>query len=126
MVAHNNLGIGLRELGQGDEALEHFRRAVELEPAFAPAQTNLGQMLLDLGQAEEALPHSQEAVRLDPNSAVLHHNLGQRAAGARSARRRQGCVPGSVAAESEAGPGQRPSRAGACSARASSPTPWSG
>ena len=54
----------------------HFQRAVELDPAFAPAQTNLGQILLDLGQADEALPHCQEAVRLDPNSAVLHHNLG--------------------------------------------------
>ena len=52
------------KLGRRDEALEHFRRAVELEPAFAPARTNLGQMLLDRGQAEEALPHCQEAVRL--------------------------------------------------------------
>ena len=74
--AHKNLGIGLRELKQADEALEHFKSAVELDPAFVPAQTNLGQMLLDLGHADLALPHSQEAARLDPNSAVLHHNLG--------------------------------------------------
>lgn len=76
MVAHSNLGIALRDLGRKEEALEHFRKAVELDVTFAPAQTNLGQTLLDLGQADEALPHSQEAVRLDPNSAVLHHNLG--------------------------------------------------
>ena len=62
--------------GAEDEALEHFRRAVELDATFAPAQTNLGQTLLDLGQAGRGLPHCQEAVRLDPNSAVLHHNLG--------------------------------------------------
>ena len=36
VVAHNNLGIGLRELGRRDEALEHFRRAVELEPRIRP------------------------------------------------------------------------------------------
>ena len=59
-----------------DEALDHFRRAVELDPASAPARTNLGQLLLDRGQAEEALPHCQEAVRLQPDLAALHHNLG--------------------------------------------------
>ncbi len=52
VVAHNNLGIGLRELGRKDEALDPASNArVELDPAFAPAQTNLGQILLDLGRA---------------------------------------------------------------------------
>ncbi len=55
---------------------EHFRRAVELEPNYAPARTNLGLLLLDCGQAEEALKHCQEATRLQPDTAALHHNLG--------------------------------------------------
>ena len=59
-----------------DEALAHFRRAVELDPADALARTNLGQMLLERDQAEEALPHCEEAVRLLPHAAALHHNLG--------------------------------------------------
>ena len=46
-MAHSNLGIALRDLGRKEEALEHFRSAVELDPTFAPAQTNLGQTLLD-------------------------------------------------------------------------------
>ena len=54
----------------------HFRRAVELDPSFAPARTNLGPGALDSGQAEEALPHCHEAVRLQPKMAALHHNLG--------------------------------------------------
>ena len=96
--------------GRGTRAIS--ARAVELDPAFAPAQTNLGQMLLDRGRAEEALPHCQEAVRLDPNSAVLHHNLGNVLAGAGPAGRRQGFVSGSVAAESQAGARQCPPRPG--------------
>ena len=119
MVAHNNLGIGLRELGQKDEALEQFRRAVELDAAFAPAQTNLGQTLLDRGQAEEALPHCQEAVRLDPNSAALHHNLGNALRVLERYGRGQGCLPRSAAARTRTWPSQRPSRAGACRPRAS-------
>jgi Flp pilus assembly protein TadD len=38
---HNNLGAVLQALGQGEEALEHFRRAVALDPANAPAKANL-------------------------------------------------------------------------------------
>ena len=75
-MAHNNLGIALREQGQSDEALVHFQRAVDLEPGFAPAQSNLGQLLLNRGESEAALVHCQEAVRLQPDTASLHHNLG--------------------------------------------------
>ena len=59
-----------------DEALAHFRRAVDLDPRDALARTNLGQMLLERDHAEEALPHCEEAVRLLPHAAALHHNLG--------------------------------------------------
>ena len=34
-TAHNNLGNLERERGHLDEALEHFRRAVRLDPAHA-------------------------------------------------------------------------------------------
>ncbi len=70
------MGIALRETGEVEAAIEHFRRAVELDPGFAAAQTNLGQIHLDRGEAEAALPHCQEAVRLQPNIAAMHHNLG--------------------------------------------------
>ena len=55
----------LRETGRLDEALVHFRRAVELDPADALARTNLGQMLLERGQAEEALPHVRGSGQAD-------------------------------------------------------------
>ena len=52
-MAHTNLGTALRALDEKDQALEHFRRAVAIDPNLAPAQTNLGQLLLDLGRAEQ-------------------------------------------------------------------------
>jgi tetratricopeptide (TPR) repeat protein len=75
VAVHNNLGISLRELKDVAGALGHFRRAVELEPAFAGAHTNLGLLLLDQNKPAEALPHCREAACLQPEVAALHHNL---------------------------------------------------
>ena len=42
---HNNLGVALAMQGKLDEAVEHFRRAVELDPDSVEAQTNLATAL---------------------------------------------------------------------------------
>ena len=39
--AHNNLGLALAERGAFAEAINEFRRAVEIDPAFVEAHTNL-------------------------------------------------------------------------------------
>jgi tetratricopeptide (TPR) repeat protein len=59
-----------------DQALQEFRRAVELEPNLASARNNLGVALLARGKATEALPHLQAAVDLDPGNATAYVNLG--------------------------------------------------
>jgi hypothetical protein len=38
---HNDLGVALASMGALDQALEHFRGAVELDAAFVEAQQNL-------------------------------------------------------------------------------------
>jgi tetratricopeptide (TPR) repeat protein/CRP-like cAMP-binding protein len=59
-----------------DQALEEFRRAVELQPDLASAQNNLGVSLLGRGLASEALSHLEAAVNLDPSNATAYVNLG--------------------------------------------------
>jgi tetratricopeptide (TPR) repeat protein len=59
-----------------DQALEQFRRAVELQSDLASAQNNLGVALLARGKPEEALPHFQAAVDSDPGDATAYLNLG--------------------------------------------------
>ena len=67
----------MREFGQFDAALTHFRRGVELDPQSASARSNLGQMLVDSGLADRARHRiAEEAVRLQPDLAPLQHNLG--------------------------------------------------
>ena len=41
----NALGLALGGLGRPVEAAEHFRRALRIEPGFAPAQHNLAAAL---------------------------------------------------------------------------------
>jgi tetratricopeptide (TPR) repeat protein len=75
-LACNNLGNALRLLGEKEQALAHFRRAVEIDPTLAEGHSNLGQLLLEQKQLDEALPHCREALRLRPHFAEAHSNLG--------------------------------------------------
>lgn len=40
--AHNALGVALREQGKFDQAGEHYRKAIELDPKYARAHFNMG------------------------------------------------------------------------------------
>jgi len=39
--AHNNLGVALGSQGRFDEAIDHFRAALKIQPGYADAQRNL-------------------------------------------------------------------------------------
>jgi len=75
--AHNNLGGFLVEQGQSDEAIAHFRRAVELRPEFAKAQYNLGAALREKGQVDEAIIHLQRAVDIQPHYVEARNSLAR-------------------------------------------------
>ena len=51
--AHNNLGSIVHRQGRIDEAVSHYRRALELQPDDAEAHHNLGHALLLLGNLAE-------------------------------------------------------------------------
>ena len=73
--AHLQLADSLRATGELDEAMAHYRRAIEGEPTLALAHYRLGLALADSGRREEAEPHLREAVRLEP---ALGRNLERR------------------------------------------------
>ena len=60
-----------------DEALEHFQKAVEINPNYVEAHSNLGQALLQKGQMDEAVAQFKKALEIDPNSLVTQYNLGE-------------------------------------------------
>jgi tetratricopeptide (TPR) repeat protein len=74
--AHNNLALVLAERGAVGEAIDHFRRAVQIDPMFVEAQTNLGNFLALQGLRQEAIDHLRQALEIDPMFANAHNTLG--------------------------------------------------
>ena len=63
-----HLGEHYRTKGDHALALEHFRRAVDLDHDNAAARWQLGRALLEGGRTEEAITELETARRLDPES----------------------------------------------------------
>jgi protein O-mannosyl-transferase len=75
-MAHYNLGVSLAKNGQDDEASDHYRKALEIDPDNVDAHLNLGVDLANRGQVGEAIDHYRKALEIKPDSAGLHNNLG--------------------------------------------------
>lgn len=82
----NNLGNILNSSGKAEEAIEHFKRSLEMKPNSHQIHNNLGNALEKVGRSEEAIGHYRRALRLKPNFAVGHFNLA--AALARKGKRK--------------------------------------
>jgi tetratricopeptide (TPR) repeat protein len=75
-MAHYNLGIALNNQGKTDEAIAHYREAIELRPSYAEAHYNLGRLLARKGQLDDAVTHYEKALEIDPADAEAQNNLG--------------------------------------------------
>jgi tetratricopeptide (TPR) repeat protein len=74
-IAHNNLGNALAARGQVDEAIAHYRMALEIKPDDVKAHNNLGSALAGRGQIDEAIAHYHKALQINPDDAETHNNL---------------------------------------------------
>ncbi len=73
-VAHNNLGVVLRNQGKTAEALEHFKAAVKIFPMYTDAVVNLAAGLVDEGRPEEAIFYCENFLQKARGSCQLHNN----------------------------------------------------
>ena len=73
--AHNNLGLALASLGRFDEALAHYRKALEIKPDYAEVHHNLGIILAGKGRFDDALAHYQKALEIKPDFVEARNNL---------------------------------------------------
>ncbi len=90
VAVHNNLGLVLADVGWlednadgrwGPGAITIFRRALRIDPDFAPARNNLGLWLKRKGIWWLAIHEYRDALRADPELAPAHFNLGEIDAG---------------------------------------------
>jgi tetratricopeptide (TPR) repeat protein len=80
MRAYNNLGLCFDALGQFDEAIQNFSRAIELnrrqeQPSPWPP-LNLAVSLVSLNRLDEAVARLHEALSYNPKFPQAHYQLG--------------------------------------------------
>ncbi len=76
-LAHNNLGTVLAVGGRLDEAMSHYRKALEIWPDYAEAHYNFGNALATGGRLDEAMAHFRKALQIRPDFTEAHYNLGR-------------------------------------------------
>jgi Flp pilus assembly protein TadD len=66
----------LGEMGRRTEAMQNYRRAIELNPDYQEAHGALGDLLAQDGRFAEALAEYQTATRLRPTDVTVSFNMG--------------------------------------------------
>ncbi len=72
---HIEEGTTAVALGELEQAVEHFRKATELEPARFEAWHSLGMALMKLRKYPEAVEAGRKAVELDPQDQFARVSL---------------------------------------------------
>jgi tetratricopeptide (TPR) repeat protein len=74
-MALANLAGCLCDLDRSEEAILACRRAIDIEPTYAPAYINLGAALDAQGRFDEAVAAYRRAIEIDPIAAKAYANL---------------------------------------------------
>jgi FkbM family methyltransferase len=72
---HSNLGAAYGRLQQHEKAAECFRKALQVQPAFADAHFNYGNALREIGQLQASVDSCKAGLTLQPDSALGHFLL---------------------------------------------------
>ncbi len=75
-VAHLGLGVSLAKEKRPVEAVDHFNKALALNPNYAEAHNSLGAVLISQGKVQAAIGHFRRAGQIKPTYAVAYNNLG--------------------------------------------------
>jgi spermidine synthase len=81
-MAADQWGTCLAQEGRVPEAIEWFRRAVELQPTYLPARLHLAFGLRQMGRTQEALTHVRYVVKVDPENKASRSFLADLGGGA--------------------------------------------
>ena len=69
---HFDYATALQKEGRLEEAVEHFKIALQYNPKDAKAYTSLAAALTGLAKFDAAVPHMETALRLEPNNGDFH------------------------------------------------------
>src|SRR5208283_2119247 len=69
------LGVAADRTGSAAEALQHFERAVQLQPRHSKALASLGEQYLQTGDIEKAQTVLERSVSINPNDPKAQYDL---------------------------------------------------
>ena len=75
--AHFIFATGLADWGRDDEALDHYRKALEIEPDDVFPRCNIAGILAKRGRFDEAVAWYRQALEIQPDCVMAHNNLGE-------------------------------------------------
>jgi tetratricopeptide (TPR) repeat protein len=75
-LALTNLGLTEARLGKTDDAIAHYKAALEIGPMISDIHNYIAIALSSKGKDLEAASHYSEAIRLKPEYKEAHFNLG--------------------------------------------------
>jgi tetratricopeptide (TPR) repeat protein len=58
-----------------DEAIEHYRKALEIDPNYQDALHGVGMALFNSGRVDEAIATSKKLIELDKDDILAHTSL---------------------------------------------------
>lgn len=73
----NDLGTAIGKLGDFEEAINYYHKAIELQPNYHLAHLNLGVSLRKVGKLDAAKEELQKAIALKPDDPETYNNLGR-------------------------------------------------
>jgi len=74
-MPHLNLGIALAKKGDAEAAIAQYRRAIEINPDYADADTALGNALLQSGRGDDAVAYYRKSLSMQPMDLTTQNNL---------------------------------------------------
>jgi tetratricopeptide (TPR) repeat protein len=75
-LMQNSMALAYFRQGQLDEAMEHYQRALEIEPTNSCALISMGMIHLRQGNPEDAIALFRKALEIDPEDDDAHCSLG--------------------------------------------------
>ncbi|UCG33919.1 MAG: tetratricopeptide repeat protein, partial [Phycisphaerales bacterium] len=75
-LSYANYGAVLARQGRKAEAVEQYRRGLELVPDDAQGQYDAGVLLMELGRYDEAVAHFRAAAEADPGFVMAYNRWG--------------------------------------------------
>lgn len=71
-----NLAVSYGRSGKTEQAIENYRKVIDVNASFAPAHYNLGILLEKEGEDEEAIEHYRKAIEITGGHSDAANNLG--------------------------------------------------